>query len=675
MQAGGDPRLQQIYSQMLPTYESVMGSSADAKNAAQMQALGAIAEAGLNLAAGRNSRGESTAGQSFAAGLAGAAQGLPSTFGKIASDQRAGSQQVRLAALGAAQGEYSAERAAARAAAKDTFSLTTLYGADGKPVTINTGNAEGRARATGMVDEKGFTTVAPKEKKFEAVMFYKTNEDGTVEQKMVNVGTPEGINAAETLAAGGFSTDNAEASALLQERFTLKAEGRAEDRLKEAEARAADATLSKEERGNAEFDRRAAEAELGAIRAENRANDTTLSDEARAQARADAERGKDLIQTIAAEKRANDTTLSAEERAQARADVKRAKDLLEKKDAENRAPVKGIPREIFNAFDAATQDRILIGDPEGVKGIPRVIFDTLSPEDQQAVLGTEDKSSFGNSLEGLQLGMLTDETMVAKFQSGQLSADEETRFVGALENYIAPKRDQFGTSISNPLPARIIQALRARQDAGLPVSENIDPALYMPKAEADAIEAIRLIPPDIDITMATGPLGAIQAGLESRLSGASEIIPGLPSTSGSFVGGAEALKAKKAVSALAQATERFYTEGRILATEFVNIQKELVRPDKVKNDAEALAAFESQRDLLLQAQQRGNNILANPKSFSVEELRGARQDLAAITQLLPDYNEAIRQYSNKINGTTTETTGGTVSGKPDPAQFNRRKQP
>ena len=339
------------------------------------------------------------------------------------------------------------------------------------------------------------------------------------------------------------------------------------------------------------------------------------------------------------------------------------------------APIGKIPRKIFNAFDAATQKRILLGDPEGVKGIPLDIWKLLSPEDQKAVLGTEDKSSFGNSLEGLQLGMLTDETMVAKFESGQLSADEETRFVGALENYIAPKQNQFGTSISNPIPARIIQALRARQEAGLPVSENINPALYMPKSEADAIDAIRLIPSDIDNTLATGPLGRIQAGLEPRRSGVSEILPFLPSTSGSFVGGAEALEAKKAVSALAQATERFYTDGRILATEFANIQKELVRPDQVTNDAEALAAFEKQKSLLLQAQQRGNNILANPKSFSVEELRGARQDLAAITQLLPDYNEAIRQYSNKINGTTTGTTGETVSGKPDPAQFNRGKQP
>jgi hypothetical protein len=431
MGTGGNPRLEQLSSEILGNYRNIMGDGEDQKKLTQAQILFDIADAAGRFASGTNAQGQSVAGLSPFAQLGAATSGLGGRIGERVGELDKQDRALKLSALGAAQTEYNAEQAAARAAAKDTFSLTTLYGADGKPVTINTGNAEGRARATEMVDEKGFTTVAPKEKKFEAVMFYKTNEDGTVEQKMVNVGTPEGINAAETLAAGGFSTDNAEASALLQERFSLKAEGRAEDRLIKAEARAADATLSKEERGNAEFDRRAAEAELGVIRAEKRANDTTQSAEARAQARADVERGKDLIQTIAAEKRANDTTLSAEERAQAQADVDREKDLLEKKAAENRAletaPVKGIPREIFDAFDAATQKRILLGDPEGVKNIPLDIWKSLSPEDQKAVLGTEDKSSFGNSLEGLQLAMLTDETMIDKFQSGKLTADEETR--------------------------------------------------------------------------------------------------------------------------------------------------------------------------------------------------------------------------------------------------------
>jgi hypothetical protein len=122
-----------------------------------------------------------------------------------------------------------------------------------------------------MVDEKGFThTLLQKTKKFEAVMFYKTNEDGTVEQKMVNVnGTPEGINAAETLAAGGFSTDNAEASALLQERFSLKAEGRAEDSFNKSRSYVQPMLpYLRKNAEMAEFDRRAAEAELGVIRAD-----------------------------------------------------------------------------------------------------------------------------------------------------------------------------------------------------------------------------------------------------------------------------------------------------------------------------------------------------------------------------------------------------------------------
>jgi hypothetical protein len=55
------------------------------------------------------------------------------------------------------------------------------------------------------------------------------------------------------------------------------------------------------------------------------------------------------------------------------------------------APIGKIPRKIFDAFDAATQKRILLGDPEGVKNIPLDIWESLSPEDQKAVLGTGKK--------------------------------------------------------------------------------------------------------------------------------------------------------------------------------------------------------------------------------------------------------------------------------------------
>jgi hypothetical protein len=536
MGTGGNPRLEQLSSEILGNYRNIMGDGEDQKKLTQAQILFDIADAAGRFASGTNAQGQSVAGLSPFAQLGAATSGLGGRIGERVGELDKQDRALKLSALGAAQTEYNAEQAAARAATSDK-SLGKFYDI--------------------IVDNKVVATEA-----------LSTKSDVALIKEMYPNATIRESKEPTVTDANIFAIRDSEGN---QKNYNLNDPKQLKAFLEESQAPGVTS---------------------GKV--------PTLSGEA--------------------------------------------------------------PKEAYETLRVAGQDkRYLVGSPEYKKALELggVVVGAVSGD------APEDKSSFGNSLEGLQLAMLTDETRINKFQSGKLTAAEETEFVGALENYIAPKRDQFGTSISNPLPARIIQALRARQDAGLPVSENIDPALYMPKSEAAALEAIRLIPLDIDITMATGPLGAIQAGLESTLSGASEILPFLPSTSGSVIGGAEALEAKKAVSALAQATERFYTDGRILATEFANIQKELVRPDQVTNDAEALAAFEKQKSLLLQAQQRGNNILANPKSFSVEELRGARQDLAAITQLLPDYNEAIRQYSNKINGTTT--------GKQNPANFDRRK--
>jgi hypothetical protein len=560
MQVGGDPRLQQIYSQMLPTYESAMGSSADAKNAAQMQALGAIAEAGLNLAAGRNSRGESTAGQSFAAGLAGAAQGLPSTFGKIASDQRAGNQQVRLAALGAAQGEYTAEQAAARAAGtKDKFSLTTLYGPDGKPITVNTGNVAGVAEATALL-ESGYTDVAPtvnkdnlREVDGKVIDFTNVNNprvvyvsdpkiitqvigknilditdranikviytdpssdtkvtvvDGQIidytdpnNVRVLYSGTPE----IKTTTIGSVLLNITDPKNIVEmykgptDRKTTTINGQLIDYTDPANVQVlfGDKTrkyqtvngkivdITDPANTSIVFDGSTPDIRIigrDAIDFSNPANPQTIFT-------APAE-----TKTVTIQNNLLDVT-----------DPKNIK-ILYKADPEMKTVT--VEGQVINITDP-TNPTVIYGDKKReYKTLGSTLIDVTDPNNPVEVYREQGSAApFGKGQEGLQLAMLTDETMVAKFESGQLSADEETRFVGALENYIAPKRDQFGTSISNPLPARIIQALRARQDAGLPVSENIDPALYMPRSEADAIDAIRLIPPDIDITMATGPLG------------------------------------------------------------------------------------------------------------------------------------------------------------------------
>jgi flagellar biosynthesis/type III secretory pathway chaperone len=725
MGTGGNPRLEQLSSEILGNYRNIMGDGEDQKKLTQAQILFDIADAAGRFASGTNAQGQSVAGLSPFAQLGAATSGLGGRIGERVGELDKQDRALKLSALGAAQTEYNAEQAAARAAGtKDKFSLTTLYGPEGKPITVNTGNDAGVAEANTLL-KSGYTDVAPKENKDslrevdgKIIDFANVNNprvvyvsdpkiitqvigknilditdranikviytdpssdtkvtvvDGQIidytdpnNVRVLYSGTPE----IKTTTIGSVLLNITDPKNIVEmykgptDRKTTTINGQLIDYTDPANVQVlfGDKTrkyqtvngkivdITDPANTSIVFDGSTPDIRIigrDAIDFSNPANPQTIFT-------APAE-----TKTVTIQNNLLDVT-----------DPKNIK-ILYKADPEMKTVT--VEGQVINITDP-TNPTVIYGDKKReYKTLGSTLIDVTDPNNPVEVYREQGSAApFGKGQEGLQLAMLTDETMVAKFESGQLSADEETRFVGALENYIAPKRDQFGTSISNPLPARIIQALRARQEAGLPVSQNIDPALYMPKSEADAIEAIRLIPPDIDITMATGPLGAIQAGLESRLSGASEILPFLPSTSGSFVGGAEALEAKKAVSALAQATERFYTDGRILATEFANIQKELVRPDQVTNDAEALAAFEKQKSLLLQAQQRGNNILANPKSFSVEELRGARQDLAAITQLLPDYTEAIRQYSNKINGTTTGTTGETVSGKPNPANFDRR---
>jgi hypothetical protein len=666
MGTGGNPRLEQLSSEILGNYRNIMGDGEDQKKLTQAQILFDIADAAGRFASGTNAQGQSVAGLSPFAQLGAATSGLGGRIGERVGELDKQDRALKLSALGAAQTEYNAEQAAARAAAKDTFSLTTLYGADGKPVTINTGNAEGRARATEMVDEKGFTTVAPKEKKFEAVMFYKTNEDGTVEQKMVNVGTPEGINAAETLAAGGFSTDNAEASALLQERFSLKAEGRAEDRLIKAEARAADATLSKEERGNAEFDRRAAEAELGVIRAEKRANDTTQSAEARAQARADVERGKDLIQTIAAEKRANDTTLSAEERAQAQADVDREKDLLEKKAAEERAletaPIGKIPRKIFDAFDAATQKRILLGDPEGVKNIPLDIWKSLSPEDQQTVLGTGKKEA-GTSQERLQ-NRVNDFATVEKFRNNTLNADDLNKFVSDIFLWTNPVPDINGNTTRQTMPPALIEALKYRYDKGMDtfgIPEDlfgVDPS----GENLNTFESL-IIDPNVSLNAATGLMSGLKRGINYAFE---QTFGETPLGAGSTVF-KDTSEGSKALLSLRQATSRFLIEGKTLAKEFEQMQAELVDPSMFTSDIDALNSLKAQRSLLTDQRARVQEVIKNPRRFTNPDVSKARELAIYAGQLLSAYDSAITSYQR---GLGLENSGET-SGRPPIDTFFR----
>jgi len=117
-QAGGEAsRLQQLYSEMLPVYQGIMGDGEEQKRMTQAQILFDIADRAGAFAAGIDPRTGQRLSGSSAAQLSGALSGLGGQIGERLGAQEQQSRALKMAALQGAQGEFSAERAAARASA------------------------------------------------------------------------------------------------------------------------------------------------------------------------------------------------------------------------------------------------------------------------------------------------------------------------------------------------------------------------------------------------------------------------------------------------------------------------------------------------------------------------------------------------------------------------------
>jgi hypothetical protein len=119
MGTGGNPRLEQLSSEILGNYRNIMGDGEDQKKLTQAQILFDIADAAGRFASGTNAQGQSVAGLSPFAQLGAATSGLGGRIGERVGELDKQDRALKLSALGAAQTEYSAEQAAARAATKD----------------------------------------------------------------------------------------------------------------------------------------------------------------------------------------------------------------------------------------------------------------------------------------------------------------------------------------------------------------------------------------------------------------------------------------------------------------------------------------------------------------------------------------------------------------------------
>ena len=207
-QEGGEAsRLQQIYSEMLPVYQSIMGDGSDARRMTQSQILFDIADRAAAFAGGVDPRtGQSVAGASPAAQLGVAMTGLGGTIGSRLAAQDEQDRALRLAALQAAQGEYSAERAAARASSgreRGIGDAFEIVGPDGQIIdTVRLRTQDDFDRVQSEYPDALIREARdPVQPSFEMQTLFGPNGEVVT----LNVSTPEAIAQGNALLAEGYT--------------------------------------------------------------------------------------------------------------------------------------------------------------------------------------------------------------------------------------------------------------------------------------------------------------------------------------------------------------------------------------------------------------------------------------------------------------------------------------
>jgi hypothetical protein len=242
-----------------------------------------------------------------------------------------------------------------------------------------------------------------------------------------------------------------------------------------------------------------------------------------------------------------------------------------------------------------------------------------------------------------QQAAITNQNTLDNLES--LSPQELGLFAAEVAAYTEPRVGPSGVTPRRGIPINTQEAMRRAHAAGVSFP-GIDPSLFgaAPRAQDFEVAGLAIIDPTTDLRAATGFVSAFGRGINFLGEQLSEVLGG---TGTAFVDTAEGSQALKS---LAQATNRFYIEGRTLAREFENLQAELVKPSANWTDADAIRALSAQRDLLEGDLARVQTMFENPQRYNDTTLSRARELEIYAQQLLTTYDNAIRAYGAASGG-------------------------
>jgi hypothetical protein len=643
MGTGGNPRLEQLSSEILGNYRNIMGDGEDQKKLTQAQILFDIADAAGRFASGTNAQGQSVAGLSPFAQLGAATSGLGGRIGERVGELDKQDRALKLSALGAAQTEYNAEQAAARAAAKDKFSLTTLYGPEGKPITVNTGNDAGVAEANTLL-ESGYTDVAPtvnkdslREVDGKVIDFADVNNprvvyvsdpkiitqvigknilditdranikviytdpssdtkvtvvDGQIidytdpnNVRVLYSGTPE----IKTTTIGSVLLNITDPKNIVEmykgptDRKTTTINGQLIDYTDPANVQVlfGDKTR-KYQTVNGKI-----------VDITDPANTSIVFDGSTPDIRII---GRDAInfsnpanpQTIFTAP-AETKTVTIQNNLLDVTDPKNIK-ILYKADPEMKTVT--VEGQVINITDP-TNPTVIYGDKtRKYQTVNGTIVDVTDPSNPVEVY--TGKKEAGTSLERTQ-DRINDFATVEKFRNNTLNAADLNKFVSDIFLWTNPTLDINGNTTRQTMPPALIEALKYRYDKGMDTF-GIPEDLFGVDSSGENLTTFesRIIDPNVSLTAATGLLSGLQRAINYAFE---QTLGETPLGAGSTVF-KDTSEGTKALLSLRQATSRFLIEGKTLAQEFADMKAELVDPSMFSSDIDALNALKAQRSLL-----------------------------------------------------------------------------
>jgi hypothetical protein len=645
MATGGNPRLEQLSSEILGNYRNIMGDGEDQKKLTQAQILFDIADAAGRFASGTNAQGQSVAGLSPFAQLGAATSGLGGRIGERVGELDKQDRALKLSALGAAQTEYNAEQAAARAAGTKDKSLGKFFNiiVEGKVVeTVPLSSA---------ADYEAYKKTYP------TAIFEEVVAEKVSDPQMVGVtvnGTTRYFDLKTERAA--FNAAAAVPNAQVLKIGTAETATSSKPELRRVE-------LNGESVGLFDLSNVAPDAPKGKV-----AFDKFMQENPAAQVftigtkPADSAKTANLKNVFLNGEKVGTFDLS----------------ILDQKEAYNKFMQENPTAEVFeigtkpadSAKTANLKNVFLNGEKVGTFDLSildqKEAYNKFMQENPTAEvfeIGTKPALTAGTSLERLQ-NRVNDFATVEKFRNNTLNAADLNKFVSDILLWTNPTLDINGNTTRQTMPPALIEALKYRYDKGMDTF-NIPEDLFGVDSSGENLTTFesRIIDPNVSLTAATGLLSGLQRAINYAFE---QTLGETPLGAGSTVF-KDTSEGTKALLSLRQATSRFLIEGKTLAQEFADMKAELVDPSMFSSDIDALNALKAQRSLLTDQRARVLEVIKNPQRYTNPDKSKARELYTYAGQLLSAYDSAITSYQR---GLGLEDSGET-SGRPPIDTFFR----